>query len=718
MVNESQLPALIAEQSAAPDRAECILVVDDSDSLRHLLTAEVLPHYGYETLAAADGREGLRLIAEEQPDLVLLDLQLPDISGIEILKEMKRQGQDVPVILITAHGSESIAAQAFRLGVRDYLIKPFNMKMGHTTIQRVLDQARLQREKERLSRELEEARRDLEQRLRELTVLVGISKSVTSQLDVDQVLDRVVEGAVFITKAEEGGLWLLEAATDRLWLKAERGLDEERATLESFNPEESLVGQVLRASEPIRAVGESDLAGVEVSEDYAVAALLSVPLQNKGRSIGVLTVANREERRPFTGNNVATLQALADYASIAIENAQTYQAADEALAQRVAEVTHLYDITRTVTSTLDQEQIFDLVTARIREMFRVEAGSLLMLDEDTQELEFVASQLGERDPPRGLRIEVDKGIAGHVALTQQPMIVNDAYNLSEFYREVDQLTGFITRSILCVPLMVQDRCIGVLELLNKHNGAFTQEDLEKLRNVAGSVAIALENARLFREAQNLNEDKSRFMAALAQELRSPLTAIKGYSIMALSEAEQPHGGASTSIDRIEESTEHLINLMEDLLDITRLETGETQLDLQPVSISQIVAQISSAFEQRLTERSLRLTTKVNGRLPSVYGDQERISQVLKSLVTNAYQYTLPKGRLAIGAQRHEPRPGLKVDGEWIVVSVSDTGIGIAPEDQPRVYERFFRANHPVVRHHQGRGLSLYICQVACGAAWR
>ena len=128
MVNDNLAPTPNGERGAAPGRAECILVVDDSDSLRHLLTVEVLPHYGYKTLSAADGREGLRLIAEGRPDLVLLDLQLPDISGIEVLEEMKRQDLEVPVVLITAHGSEEIAAKAFRLGVRDYLIKPFNVK--------------------------------------------------------------------------------------------------------------------------------------------------------------------------------------------------------------------------------------------------------------------------------------------------------------------------------------------------------------------------------------------------------------------------------------------------------------------------------------------------------------------------------------------------------------------------------------------------------------
>ncbi|HFD40359.1 MAG TPA: GAF domain-containing protein, partial [Anaerolineae bacterium] len=518
---------------------ELILIVEDSDQLRDFLSREALPLYGYRTLATDRGSVALRLIAEQNPDLVLLDLQLPDMNGLDILRELGQQGRDVPVVLMTAHGSESIAAEAFRLGARDYLIKPFDTQVAQVTIDRVLAQVRLERDKERLTRELEQARRDLEQRLRELNVLLGISKSVTSQLHLDKVLDRVVEGALFITRAEEGMLWLRQPESDTLHLQAARGLDERQGRVQSLDAGQSIVGRALRGNQPLRLAAEAGGPPIEIRQGCTVAALLAVPLLYKGQSTGILAVANRAPGRAFTANDATMLQALADYASIAIENARAYRATDEALAQRIEEVTDLYEITRTMVSTLDQDQIFDAVTAKIGDMFHVEAGSLLLLDEEAQELEFVTSWMGEEESLRGVRLKLGQGIAGQVALSHQPMVVNRAYEEDQFFSEVDAQTGFVTRSILCVPLLVQDRCTGVMELLNKQDGPFTQDDVERLQDVARPLAIALENARLYREAREMHLAQSRFVQAVAQELRSPLTAIKGYSSMLLSGAMGP-----------------------------------------------------------------------------------------------------------------------------------------------------------------------------------
>jgi len=690
---------------------ERILVVDDNAEFLSLLSEDILPQFGYETLPAATGNDALSLLVDEELDLVLLDVQLPDISGLEVLQELQRRQLEIPVVVMTAYGSESIAVEAFRLGAKDYLIKPFDTNLALATIERQLDQVRLQREKERLSRELERARLDLEQRLRELTVLFGVGKSVTSLLELNKVLQRVVEAAVFITKAEEGALWLLEPDTDGLLLRAEKGLEQGRARVVELAIEDSLIGQVFRDPSPLRIATRSDENPLKLSTDYLARALLAVPMLTKGRSIGVLSVANRTHGSEFTVNNEAMLQALADFAAIAIENAQVYQATDRALAQRVEELTHLYDIARNVASTLDRDKLFDLLTAQISDMFHVEAGSLLLLDEEAEELRFVASWLGEHKPLRGIKLALGQGIAGQVVLSQEPTIVHDAYSDPNFYSQVDEETGFVTRSILCVPLLVQERCIGVIELLNKLDGHFNQEDEERLCNVASSVAVALENTRLYQEAKELHEAKSRFVATMATQLRSPLTAIKGYSDMILSgvlaESEETQ---IEGIKQINANADHLITLMEDLLDIARLETGETQLDLRPVSLRDSTIQIVSSLEQRLKDKELRLTVKVSQRLPLVSADQARINQVLSSLLMNAYLYTLPKGRITIEAQSQSGRWPQREGDDWVIMSVSDTGIGIAPEDQPKVFERFFRADHPLVQHRPGRGLSLSIAK--------
>ncbi len=692
-------------------RTERILVVDDSTELRTFLSKDILPQFGFEALSAANGRQALSLIAEEHPDLVLLDVQLPDISGLDILKVLEEQRIKVPVILMTAHGSESVAVEAFRLGVSDYLAKPFDMDMARVTIDRLLAQTRLQREKARLTEELEQARRDLEQRVRELTVLFGVSKSVTAQLDLDKVLARVVEAATFITRAEEGALWLVESGTDKLRLRAEKSLAQQQDSLAALNLRESFVGQMLHGLRPVRMTSNPEEAEIEIADDYQVRALLSVPLVIRGQPVGVLAVMNRGHARPFTASNEAMLQAMADYAAIAIDNAQVYQATDQALAQRVEELTYLYDIARTLTSTLDEAQVFDLIASRITEIFHVEAGALLLMDEETQELEFVTNWAGDAERLRGLRLKRGQGIAGQVALSHQPAVVNDAYKDERFYNQVDRATGFTTRAILCVPLLLHDRCLGVIELLNKIEGPFTQEDLTRLQNVASSLTIALENARLYREARDLYEANARFVATIAKELRSPLTTIKGYGDMLLSGALGKLEGMQTeAAEKIESNTKYLITLMEDMLDIARLETGETELDRTPIALKEIVSQLTSSFEQRFKEKSMRLAVKISSRLPDLYVDPKRLSQVLNSVLGNAYLYTLPKGRITIEGRAENGSWLQRSTPEWVTLSIADTGIGIAPEDMPRIFERFFRAQHPLVQQHPGRGLSLSIAK--------
>lgn len=693
---------------AAPER---ILVVDDSRELRAFLTEDILPQLGFETLAAANGRQGLHVINEQKPDLVMLDLQMPEMSGLDVLQAIREQQINVPVILMTAHGSESVAVEAFRLGVKDYLVKPFDIGVAEATIGRLLEQGRLQREKERLSRELELARHDLEQRVRELTVLFGISKSVTAQLDLDKVLKRVVEAAVFISKADEGALWLLDPKTDELHLHAAKNLEQTSGGLERLPIKGSFVGQMVHGLRPIRLVSDGEQDDISLSDGYEAYALLSVPLAIQGRPTGVLAVMNRAHRRPFNANNEAMLQTLGDYAAIAIQNARSYQETDQALADRIKELTYLYDIAHTLTSTLEREQVFDLLAAKITDMFHVEAGAMLLLDEDTQELEFVTNWVGDPEPLHGIRLKLGQGIAGQVALTHQPEVVNDAQHDERFWSNVDASTGFQTRSILCIPLLIQDRCIGVVELLNKVDGPFTQDDLVRLNQVGSSITVALENARLYREARELHAAQSRFVTSVAQELRSPLTSIQGYSDMLLSGAlGELDFSQKDSVQKIQASTRYLITLMGDMLDIARLETGEATLQCQPTSLKQIVTPLVSSLEQRLREKGLRLSVKISSRVPDVYVDTKRINQVLNSLLTNAYLYTLPKGRITIEGKAENSRWLQRRASDWVTVSVTDTGIGIAPEDQPRLFERFFRAQHPLVQEHSGRGLSLAIAK--------
>jgi len=298
-----------------------VLIVDDSDEVRDIIASLILEPAGYRVLTANNGADGFRLLVEASPDLLILDEQMPGMTGIQVLRAMREQNIQVPVIFMTAFGSEDLAVQAFRLGVRDYVIKPFEPHEMSRAIERALTEVRLRRERDQLVAQLEEANRRLQQQLQELNTLYSIGRSVTSRLDLEVVLPRVVEAAVFLTRAEEGLLLLLDPETGDLMLRAAKNVDEKQARQLRVQVQDSLAGQVFRTGEPLLITEGQP----KVVTGYLVHSLIYTPLRTPERGIfGLLGVMNREKPRSFTPHDVRLLCALADYAAIALENARLY----------------------------------------------------------------------------------------------------------------------------------------------------------------------------------------------------------------------------------------------------------------------------------------------------------------------------------------------------------------------------------------------------------
>ncbi|HEU5087637.1 MAG TPA: PAS domain S-box protein, partial [Roseiflexaceae bacterium] len=215
-------------------------------------------------------------------------------------------------------GSEAIAVEAFRLGARNYLIKPFSETEAQAVIDRALRERRLAREKDQLTR-------NLRQRVQELTVLYSIGKSVSALLDVEEVLVRIVEAGVYITRAEEGFLLLRDPHADELYLRAAKNLGEQRAQKMRMRIDDSLAGQVIRTGKPVRLDKSTYGSALKVKTGFLVRAILQVPLTVGNTVIGVLAVDNQQLERPFSENDQYLLSALADYAAIAIDNARLYE---------------------------------------------------------------------------------------------------------------------------------------------------------------------------------------------------------------------------------------------------------------------------------------------------------------------------------------------------------------------------------------------------------
>jgi signal transduction histidine kinase/DNA-binding response OmpR family regulator len=304
---------------------ETVLVADDRTDNVDFLRQYVLEPNGYRVQAATDGESALRIALEEQVDLVICDLVMPNLNGLELMEELRKAGKETPTILMTFHGTEGTAVNAFRLGARDYIIKPFTVEEMVEAIDRALAEARLRRERDELTRHVFRANRQLEQHVKELRILYGLGRSVTSLLDLELVLNRVVEAAVYLTSAEEGSLMLIDEESGNLYMRAARGVGEKHSRGFRVRVEDSIAGRVLRTGEPIM-LGDSRQDGVyKVKTDYFVKALLNVPLKVGDEVIGVLAVNNRDAAQAFAPRHLRMLMALANYASIAIYNAGLYE---------------------------------------------------------------------------------------------------------------------------------------------------------------------------------------------------------------------------------------------------------------------------------------------------------------------------------------------------------------------------------------------------------
>ncbi|MBZ0299011.1 MAG: response regulator [Anaerolineae bacterium] len=298
---------------------ERILVTDDGRENREFIQEYILEPNGYQALLARDGLEGLQMAVEQRPDLILLDLQMPRMDGIQVLQNLASRNLDIPVILMTFHGSEEIAIEVYRLGVRDYLKKPFTVEEMLDSIERSLSEVRLRREKEALTERVLAANRELQQRVQEMNVLYSVGKSVTATLNMDEILPRIVDAAAQITQAEAGYIYLVKG--ERLVCRAMKRAGESGARPVNLEAKDPVANQVIQTSRAVVLTPEQlgNHQGSPVSLAY-------VPVLFQDVVTGVLGVTNHSpSSHVFSKHDRGLLSTLTDYASVAIENSRNYE---------------------------------------------------------------------------------------------------------------------------------------------------------------------------------------------------------------------------------------------------------------------------------------------------------------------------------------------------------------------------------------------------------
>jgi len=318
---------------SAITRLERILVVDEDPDVLDLLTNQVLEPLGYQVTTASDAATAIQQALTFSPDLIIASLTLPGLSAKDLLVALRSQGMEVPMLVTAAEGMEADAILAFRLGARDYLVKPLRETEVVAALERSINEIRLRRERGQLAEQLAESNRQLERRVRELTTLFGLGKTVTSTTHQQQLFSKLMEGSLYVAEAEMGWVLLQDERTEELVLRAESNLPPAIAGKMHQEWEDGVSSLVMLSGEALAIHGEG-LEQFKLAR-FAKAALIA-PIKVRDKPIGVICVA-RTTKRPFSERAQAMLEAVADYASISLVNARLFRAL-EARAQRLQQV--------------------------------------------------------------------------------------------------------------------------------------------------------------------------------------------------------------------------------------------------------------------------------------------------------------------------------------------------------------------------------------------
>jgi two-component system NtrC family sensor kinase len=618
---------------------EEVLIIDDSRQIAEFLAETVLPYYGYRSRVVPTGWEGLAFLKQRQPDLILLDLQLPDTSGLDVLRQISEQGYDIPVILMTAHGTEQTAVEAFRLGARNYLIKPFDAVEAGNAIERALRERRLQREKEVLTR-------TLQQRLQELTILSSVGKSVTSLLDLEELLERIVEAGVYLTHAEEGFLLLRDG--EELYLRAAKNLGDEKVQRFRVRMEDNIAGQVIRTVKPIR-IDRSQQTDLKVKTGFLVQALLQVPLIVGKQAIGVLGVDNRQSQRGFTENDQYLLSAIADYAAIAIENSRLFKSTRDSETR----YRELFDNANDMIFTLDPQ-------LRITSINR----------QGIKGLGYPPAQLMGRSLLT-LCMPTDQATIEHVLQRQLAKAAGDG---AAFSLTLQRATGEAVNAEVSVQLMQRnDQIVG-------------------LHCIARDIT---ERRRL--ELQLLQAEKlsaiGQLVAGVAHELNNPMTSIKGFAELLLRRTDLDDD-ARSDLGYINNQAERAARIVTNLLTFAR----EHQPQRVLVDINKVIDDTLSLHTYHLRVDNVKVQRQLDPELPAAVADPYQLQQVFLNLIGNAHQAMADRGGGILSVKTE------RVDDE-ILIHIGDTGPGIPQHLLGRIFDPFFTTK-PVGK---GTGLGLSIC---------
>ena len=513
-----------------------------------------------------------------------------------------------------------------------------------------------------------------------LSALYEVSQAIGSSLDLAEVLNQVMDAVIRLTKADRGFIMLFNEMGG-LDVRAARNVDKETIDGQAMEVSRSVVREVAKIGKGVVTTNAQNDPRFSLQASvvqFSLRSIMSVPLKARGKTIGVLYVDNKARSGMFGEESLTLLESFANQAAVAIENARLYTLTDQALAQRIEELETLQNIDRELNASLDFNHVMSLALDWAKRNTGAEGGWIGLVDVAAKEIRIAAGD----EMTQTISLD-DKLIRSALAATEATAITANT-------------NSPVAR--LFAPVRRERRPLALIAL-ERSGSDFPPVSVSFMSRFADHAAFAIENARLYEALKVADRKRNEFVSHVSHELRLPMTSIKGYTDLLKS------GVTGTVTDQqkqflqiIRTNVDRMNVLVTDLSDISKIEVGRLKVDIGAVDIAVVVNECVDSLKLQIEEKKQAI--KVNlPALPPVRTDKTRLSQILVNLISNASKYTPPEGVIAITAEVRAP---------FVRVSVADSGIGMSPDDQQKLFSQFFRSEDSNVREQQGWGLGLHV----------
>ncbi len=658
-----------------------ILVVDDEKGMCESLQT-LLSKVGYEVTTVEKGEEALTKIKRDNFDLVITDIKMPRVDGLDILKAARKKDEDALVILMTAYASLESAISAINQGAYDYLMKPIEFPELKLTIQRALEKRRAEKDRIKLLTELKEKNLELKKKVAELNALYKAGTSLSTTVDLKVLLEKIVSLATGVIEAKSGSIMLIQKPENVLTIEAAIGLSSDIVKYTRLELGSSIAGYVALKGTPLMVENiEKDSRFSSLSKKhYATRSLLCVPLKVKDNVLGVINLSDKISGGPFTKNDLKLLTTFASQVAIAIDDAEHF---NQNL-RKIEELAVLYDIASQLSFMENFQEVCSFIFQKTKTIMPVEFALWFDWNEKANELILNLPQ-GRGNNKRNLMIPLAKDDI------YDPEKVNT--KIKESLKDDPDLSPHVD-SITSFPIIAERSVHGVLSVGNRQQKSLSAEQIRLISIIVSQSASVYEKQKSLLNATRL-VTMGNLVSEITHDLRKPLTNIRG-TLQLLKEKWSSAKDKEKYFNLVEEEIFRLDGLVKEIVSFS----NPYKYEMERRDIVSFLDQALKLVERDLATRNITLKKEYKEG-HTVLVDKNQMMEVFLNIILNSIEAMPQGGELRVSNNTYkDPKKG----GEFIRIGIADSGCGIPSENLTRIFDRYFTTKK------EGTGLGLAVVE--------